>query len=530
MARIRGFQQTVAKTLAWLNKSVNIVPIINLESFLTKSAIYHKLPNGTWAMQQTDLQAGWFEVCDAKGLGTAVIANWEPNFDPWTPKINRMLDTQFVEKLLKEYGLNVAFLRTTGNSVLFYCCTGKVNGDKLFDDLGIDIDPVIKLGKVMKRMSVFSASQGAHYEDRPDYVGGQPLKVCVEHDRPEADGGMVVTEDFVKRACTMMFMEYRPGYHTRVQLWIATSRGLLKGLARVDRNQRSWDIKCPVQNIDHGFRMTKALVMKGVLHGPLRQETRMVKMDGLLRMPELMKHVDYTEVCQVQSKLLLQADDWDVRQLNAGVWADGEVELDNQDSDSWIVRKIEKRLWNEEVKQVWQASGKDLYLMPEILREATGRTYQGFKAFKESMLDDASQSVMPGMLVSAIRGYWTDAKYAGKAEPEPGYIGLLWNNEEPDGFMMSKEDVLSDNVKIRSDGGDGDDLLDGVLMKYRGQKLIWLVRNPTSWGGGWFLKVREDDWRRLLDMGYHAYKCVKKYEVPNMPKLLKEGVGLKIKT
>ena len=65
--------------------------------------------------------------------------------------------------------------------------------------------------------------------------------------------------------------------------------------------------------------------------------------------------------------------------------------------------------------------------------------------------------------------------------------------------------------------------------EYRGQKLIWLVRNPTSCGGGWFLKVREHDWDMLMLLGYHAYQCVKKYEIRNLPELLKSGVGLEVK-
>ena len=119
--------------------------------------------------------------------------------------------------------------------------------------------------------------------------------------------------------------------------------------------------------------------------------------------------------------------------------------------------------------------------------------------------------------------------FVGSTEIRQGEVAIIWNKNDPDGFVFNSEDDLSEQVRYRSDGGDKDDLLDGVMVKYPGMNntFMWIVRNPTSWGGGWFAQMRPQDVEWLTELGYHTYALTNLHEIPELPTFAKTN-GLHI--
>ena len=116
-------------------------------------------------------------------------------------------------------------------------------------------------------------------------------------------------------------------------------------------------------------------------------------------------------------------------------------------------------------------------------------------------------------------------------------MGFIWRGRSIDGFVMNGQEMLSKDVRYRSDGGDLDDLLDVVLLysRWDGNEsftpMAWVVRNPTSWGGGWFMRVSQEDWDRCMEQGYKAYTLTDDYEVMDLADIMlgPNPPGLKVK-
>ena len=517
---------------------------LNINTVLIPNGIvYRAYENVTEGVKyegmETKLSAGWFEVSKMMNMGiNTAILMWTPTFMPWTTMEDRTREYAMVKNVLLHMGWSIQLTRLSGSDIQLFAVDKHHVHRSILDALGVKTDPKMAPGKKLKRLGIFSVSTGAFAYWGENRVGDYFFDVEIEEDHPEADGSMQISLGFAKRLCDATNIPFTD-HITRLQLWIATTIGLIKGMAYIKRDgAMNTDIRLPRESLDDQFRMDFATVGKVVPHEVQHGAPTSKPMDGLLRMPELVKHVNIEELGQFQFEFVEQQDN---REIALALASDEWLEMatiEREDGDNnisantrYIEKKIHRRVYEEAAKDLLAANGNSLFIAPEIMRQATGRVYRSLAAKQERW--HSKDGAMPGMYVSALRGYWTDPTYASIEQPDEGFVKILWVGDTVDGFCLNPHDMLSPNVRYRSDGGDLDDLLDGVLMqdKYNNQ-LIWLIRNPTSWGGGFFLKVDNQDWEHAIEAGYRVYDAKGAYEVPQLAHIMMDPnseVGLKVK-
>ena len=486
--------------------------------------------NMKYSATHVDLNSAWFDLCHEFGWENPMIISWRPTFATWDPEGERSRELNKLRVFLGKMDLNLVMTRLNARDIQVYANT-TVDNEGLSSRLGLEVRTGIEVGKLMKRMGIFSVSEGTLFNPEPNM--GHELKLLME-DRPEADGSLMMSYEFAEMLCRNSGVQFDQDV-TRIQIWISTTMGLLKGMAMVRpkgvplRDGMELDLVVPFDSLDPNFRTRKVTIGKFVTHSVKRREPVLKAFDGLLRMPEFVKHVDHVEILQVQAEMMERQDNEEMK--FAIDTAAMRARVRDNDEDDWevgrLVRKMETRLYDKSMMDLADLGGMSLFVSPEVMRMGTDRLLRHLVAKQKSWTSNDGQ--MPGVYVSCLRAYWTNPEYAGQEEPERSYVGFLWNGDDIDGFYLNSLDHMDEQVRYRSDGGDLDDLLDGVLVTHVGQKLIWLVRNPTSWGGGWFMRVRDEDWDKAIGLGYHSYILRNGYEIKQLPTIAQDpNQGLKI--
>ena len=504
----------------------------------------------------TALNSAWFEINKKASQwdNTSLIAIWRPTFAPWADMTVRSRALSRVQSMLKQMGYHVAMTRLSGRDVQLYCTTTESFAKNWMAIWGIEVDDM-EPGKLLKRLGLFSISQGAivwQGNARPYTIGGLSLRIAYHNNIPSADGALRMSKACAMRLCGLSGIEWTPEY-TRMQIWIASGPGLIKGMANIDnthdkamggRDNGGWDLIVPTESTDPKFRVMNGTICKIVPHAVARRAPTLKPFDGLLRMPETVKHIDPDEIYAVQNRELMNMDNQDVAMISELSIQPLLAMLGNS-TDSWadspssnnrriqnMVKASQQRLYQEEASELFEMAQNSAFIAPEVMRQVTGQTERRVNARHQHWMQqcpDGKARMLPGAYVSAVRGYWTYAPFVGASDPKHGEVAIVWNKNDPDGFIFNSEDDLSDEVKYRSDGGDKDDLLDGVMVKHpdADATFVWVVRNPTSWGGGWFVKMHPMDVEWLTELGYHTYTLTGMHEIPNLP-VLAQSYGLRV--
>ena len=452
-----------------------------------------------WLRLREDLESAWFELCDREqwiGPGIAVYKH------AWSPETDEQRRRDLIEqqgRSLRLFGLREVF-RRHGNGRTWYYCVARIDdavtAQTVTEVLGLEHDDESSRGKLMKRLSIFGPAAAAGARLREDCPGNPEYFHCLG-DLPEADGQLVISIPMAAELLGRPPMLERG--ETRLQVWMLTPIGLIKGMAHI----RDWnrgeglmkvDLAYPEQSIDRTLRTEKYVLWKATPHMPFAVEP--LAMDGLLKVPELLQRAE--SLTEKQS-----------RAMSNRMWQEAQAIKEqapklhrDYHNGAPLGDLIQGRIWDPVAALSLAASGS-VYATPAVAE----MTYGGAAMTVSAAIDrwTEEETLMPGCFVSGIRGYWSNPELAGVEEPKQGYVGIIWHGDTPNGFVMNRKDFLSPEVRFGSDGGDLDDVLDGVLLESKKQKLIWLSRNPTSYKAGWMLKVQADDWKRLKALGVESY-------------------------
>ena len=500
--------------------------VINIEQEFDERAERYKLV-------KHPIKAGWFALAEAMSISSPVIVNWEPEWLNDDDALTRLEKMRPMMLGLDRIGLRVHTMRIAGSSVQMYTSRDE-EGVDIIKSLGLKVEPEMHPGKLLKRLSVLSPSEGACYNSGMFATKtGRRIYLHVEQDRPQADGALWMSYAFARELCADCGIEWDENI-TRLQVWILSHVGMVKGMASIGGPQgvQTYDLIAPKESVDQNLTIQNGTLIKAVAHRLDEYPPTFQAFDGLLRMPELAKHVSMEEVIERQNEWLLNQDLLEHSLMtsldNVNIEDLEDEELDGKEKRriERIVSMAEARVFQDAAKRIMRSAGYSAFAMPEIMEQMTGRTLRSYNAKRSRWLHDDSGLVMPGAYVSCLRGYWSDPLFSGVEEPPVGELGFIWKFGVIDGFVMNGEEMLSKDVRYRSDGGDLDDLLDVVLVYTRWDKgeeltpMAWVVRNPTSWGGGWFMRVRQEDWDRCMSKGYKAYTLNEDYEICDLAEIM----------
>ena len=527
-----------------LNMSEYVPASLGLTTMLMPRGIIHSVYSEQGHVEyhaiETKLRSAWFEMDDKRDRkNMALIAIWRPTFAPWADMTIRSRSLNCVQGVLSQMGYHVAMTRLSGRDVQLYCTVSSDWAKNWIHDWGIEVDDM-EPGKLLKRLGILSISQGAcawRDDAHPYSVEGISLRIAYRNDIPSADGALRMTKECAIRLCAASGIEWTSEY-TRMQIWIASSPGLIKGMANIDRggqNNKEWDLIVPTESTDPKFRVMNGTICKIVPHAVIRNATTLKPFDGLLRMPETIKHISANEIYEAQNRELMNMDNQDVdmvtklshvpllsmldeNSVNAQEYGDQHIQN--------MIRASKQRLYQDEALELFDMAQASAFTTPEIMRQVTGQTERRVNARHERWMQDCPDGqprMLPGAYVSAVRGYWTYGPFVGSGKTRRHHVAVVWNKNDPDGFVFDSVDDLSEQVRYRSDGGDKDDLLDGVMVKdpNMNSTFMWVVRNPTSWGGGWFAQMLPQDVEWLTELGYHTYTLTHLHEIPELPKFAK---------
>ena len=504
---------------------------LGVKTIISKEAIHYQ-KNGIFQIVKTiePIKAGWFSYSEMVKLKDPVIIIWKPDFARWAELTEKKRSrAKLFEHLESDFSLTVHFERLSGNEIQLYCASMTNNSSPNVTAKKMDwkFRNDIEDGKKLKRLGILSVSPGA--AAGPNV----PPSVMIEPDRPEADGALWLEKHFAISLAEWTGIHWNENI-SRLQIWMTTDFGIIKGMGMVGKqncDRLKPEIVMPKESLDE--RTTASVtICKVIPHRVIRNPWTLKAFDGLLRMPELIKHVHIDEVVDVMKRDMEKIDiaedkfAWNTKDL------DEELDLlleQNEETMSvdWLIWSMERRLYQDNVRAFTRLMGGGLFSSPETMEMGVGRLYGSVNS-RRRRWNRGDDNSLPGCYVSAVRAYWTDPVYAGIPAPEPGSVKILWNDGDVDGFMMNPADMPCNNADVayRSDGGDLDDLLDGVLMMSDSDSIpmIWLVRNPTSWGGGWFLRLDENDYQLLMNKGYHVYKLKAGYEVEGLGSIKNQGL------
>ena len=223
------------------NMSEYVPASLGLTTMLTPTGIIHSMyiEDGHVEYQAiaTTLRSTWFEMDNKRARkDIALIAIWRPTFAPWADMTIRSRALSRVQGVLNQMGYHVALTRLNGQDVQLYCTVSKNWANDWINDWGIEVDDM-EPGKLLKRLGILSISQGAHaFRDNvhPYTVGGISLRIAYRNDIPSADGALLISKECAIRLCGLSSIQWTSEY-TRMQIWIASGPGLIKGMANIDR-------------------------------------------------------------------------------------------------------------------------------------------------------------------------------------------------------------------------------------------------------------------------------------------------------
>ena len=473
----------------------------------------------------------WFELAADAGVRQPVIAVWRPEFPSWASAGERKRARMQLTQALDAVGVEIAFERLSGRDVQLYGVMGDLRGiecGQMLDAMALKVNSRIEPGKLLKRLGVYSVSQGA-------FTGDTGYVLRDMGSRPEKDGALWIRNQAARALCLDAGIEWHDDI-TRLQVWMLTPTGMVKGMGMVENSRYSQpkgtfnaDIAFPSESLDMNVRIDEGVQAKVVAHRVVRHPVTVKPFDGLLRMPELLRYVSAEEVAEVQRDKFMEID------RAYGQFSEDTLMLDlelDEDPGSFelnaMLRSMENRLYDDQVRRFEEAVGGGLYSSPEAMEMGSGQLHRSVSS-RRRRWNRGDGNALPGAYVSAVRAYWTDPDFACAKRPKAGYVGVVWNDGDVDGLTMNPADMPCNSVDVayRSDGGDLDDMLDMVLMRApSGKTYGWVVRNPTSWQGGWFLRIGASELAGLKGQGYHVYTMT--CEPGDRPDVAAMEAGLKV--
>jgi hypothetical protein len=156
----------------------------------------------------------------------------------------------------------------------------------------------------------------------------------------------------------------------------------------------------------------------------------------------------------------------------------------------------------------YEHSGGSIHALPDLMRRVTGGVYGHWKSKHWDYRWDRPGNI-PTVMVSGETVTLMSPEYAGAPVPPREHIGFVRHPRREDqiiGVVMHPEDDLNSKSALDGQDYDGDKVSFTLRRGSRGEAYAKVMRSPQSIGGGYTLKVQDEDDEWLQQLGYHFYR------------------------
>ena len=156
----------------------------------------------------------------------------------------------------------------------------------------------------------------------------------------------------------------------------------------------------------------------------------------------------------------------------------------------------------------YEYSGGSVHALPDLMQKVTGGVH-GHWSSKYWDFQRNRPSSTPAIMVSGETVTLMSPEYAGVPVPREGYIGFVRHPRREDqiiGAVMHPADDRRSKAALDGQDYDGDKVSFTLRQKPRCKARAKVMRSPQSIGGGYTLKVEDEDAEWLRELGYHFYR------------------------
>ena len=478
--------------------------------------------------QKTRSRSAWYQMARLMGLKAPAVVTVDPMLD-LKPSKAKALEERFT-RFLKEANLRV-YNGTPGKNMTLMLAERtdlrvfpEEISDPPQDSLStVTMDPKYRdqVGKVLKRMKVFTTSEGAWCAATPSHFPELQisptlaLNVQVWDTNAKGDGGGMIAqtalEDLIMAAgCNpkgdVIGVQVRTlgsDYAVKADLIGRPDHHMPQGANLVaDSESINQQVLC------RDFTPGKLTPLR---HKP-NQRYRFV--DSVFQGQVVARFLDIQEVLEFSDAVANRLQ----RDIRTQVQRDHDEDLQEDIAPADRRRTIRRRerhvstSTKEQMLLDYRAANHSPFTSPELMKRIAGGPASHWRAKVESA-DPLPVFAFSGELVR----YWYWG-YAGVPEPPEGYLGLVWHPTKPDELVAS---VLNDKDVEKFfralDTPDTDDEFALAFCRDENHSPEALVlRSPLSVDGGTLLKLQPQDADRLREIGYHFHPRVGNHKWPNL--------------
>jgi hypothetical protein len=173
-----------------------------------------------------------------------------------------------------------------------------------------------------------------------------------------------------------------------------------------------------------------------------------------------------------------------------------------------LVGALQEQEETDMMLTAYQYSGGSVHALPDLMQKLTGGVH-GHWASKYWDFQRNRPGSTPAIMVSGETVTLMSPEYAGVPAPRRGYIGFVRHPRREDqiiGVVMHPDDDRNSKAALDGQDYDGDKVSFTLRQKPRAKARAKVMRSPQSIGGGYTLKVEDEDAAWLRELDYHFYR------------------------
>ena len=509
------------------------------ETITTQMGTHHNGFRSAW-FERMALDPGYTHpaILTLEFPAVDTMGNYETNAGKYEEEIRRTLDGLGLEMLVwtKGTSFTIYAARPTGETDEDADEDAKpylpvdISGDDQPSRSGMYFNPELKKqGNPPKRMRLLSLAQGAWSVERPSrqpyleipipshstkmFPDGH-LKMEFRDTQGRGDGSGMI-EESAGRLLILRAGASLSGDIIGLQAHFWGADYAFKGVSLFQPAHRfpdgvHWIIDQDSANTDvYNHKYTEAKL------APWRHKSnkRYFAQDPVFLGETAMSDVDDQEVAQVNLALAkrLDLENWEralCKDQRPALSTESQTHEIGYRKQRDLVEILQEQDETDMLLTAYKHSGGSIHALPDLMRRVTGGVYGHWKS-KHWNYRWNRPSNTPTIMVSGETVTLMSPEYAGVPAPPREYIGFVRHPRREDqiiGVVMHPADDLKSKSALDGQDYDGDKVSFTFRRGSRGKAYAKVMRSPQSIGGGYTLKVQDEDDNWLQKLGYHFYR------------------------